>query len=206
MWKLCSRDDDTCRTTESQPRLKGLVAHRVFCLKSVTLRERAANNRPFRQAGGMNRPAPQIDIHVTSSGRFFLHRCLTAVDTSSLLSDPTAQRRSESTRAEFSVNSVLLAAKDACVCTRSKRTGRPMRWFSQTRHRSPLANISPGGHVMSQPPRHAQLIRADPCHPWFKKCDLYRPVHTGRSAKRNDPIREASYLSVLTVKISSCRC
>ncbi len=105
MWKLCSRADDTCRTRESQPRLKGLVAHRVFCLKSVTQRERAANNRPFRQAGGMNRPAPQIDIHVTSSGPFFLRRCLTTVDTSSLRSDPTAQRCSESKRAEFSVNS-----------------------------------------------------------------------------------------------------
>ncbi len=32
----------------------------------------------------------------------------------------------------------------------------------------PLANISPGGHPMPQPPRHAQRLRVDLCHPWFQ--------------------------------------
>ncbi len=171
MWKLCSRDDDTCRTRESQPRLKGLVAHRVFCLKSVTLWERAANNRPFRQAGGMNRPAPQIDIHVTSSGPFFLHRCLTAVDTSSLRYDPTAQRRSESKRAEFSSQLRSAGYKGRLRLCSAEKNERPMRWFSQTQHHSPLARMSRRGHNMPQPPRHAQLIRVHSRSSAVSKCD-----------------------------------
>ncbi len=49
-----------------------------------------------------------------------------------------------------------------------KKTKRLPRWFNQTGHHSPLANRQPGGHFMSQPPHHAQLIRVDPCHPWFQ--------------------------------------
>ncbi len=171
MWKLCSRDDDTCRTTESQPRLNGLVAHRVFCLKSVTLWERAANNRPFRQAGGMNRPAPQIDIHVTSSGTFFLHRCLTAVDTSSLRSIRRHNAALNQREPSLASTPFCRLQRTLCVCARPKRTERPMRWFSQTQHHSPLARMSRRGHNMPQPPRHAQLIRVHSRSSAVSKCD-----------------------------------
>ncbi len=55
---------------------------------------------------------------------------------------------------------------------------------------------------MSQPPRHTQLIRVDPCLPWLKTA-----THTGRftpAARRiaDTSIREASCLSVLTAAIT----
>ncbi len=99
--------------------------------------------------------------------------------------DLTAQNCSGSTRAEFGVYPVLQAAKDACVCARPKRTERPMRWFSQTPHHSPLANMSRRGHVMSQPPRHTQIIRVHSRSSAVSKCDLSAFRRTRRqSAKR----------------------
>ena len=55
---------------------------------------------------------------------------------------------------------------------------------------------------MLLPPRHAQLIRADPCHPWF---DI--ATHTGRftpAARQNatTSTRDASCLQVLTLAIT----
>ncbi len=58
-----------------------------------------------------------------------------------------------------------------------------------------LRNSQPGGHFMSLPPRHAQLIRVDPCHKRFQMRFI--------SARTNSmSTREASCLPVLTAAIT----
>ncbi len=50
----------------------------------------------------------------------------------------------------------------------AEKNGKTDVVVQQTRHHSPLANISPSGHIIPQPPRHAQLIRSDPCSSQFQ--------------------------------------
>ncbi len=83
--------------------------------------------------------------------------------------DLTAHICSESTRAVFGVNAAAPCKGRLRLCS-AEKNGKTDT-VVQTRHPSPRANISPDGHIMSQPPRHAQLVRVDSRSSVVSKCD-----------------------------------